>query len=238
MNKTLVTLIIVVVAVAIAWFLLQRTQEVPAIDADAAHIINDTHSNNHTGSSTTASHNHHEHDHQQGIQNSSNSAFDTMYQADLLDEQLQDVWQLDNNQGYITSTRDPRITGHAIALNLKELAQLQLGDTIALPIPEFDQPLLGVIDNVVSHESGNRSFHGVIPTGPNEINLSAFITVGKKSAHITVETPEGIYMIETDRDGDGSEGIVYPETEITKHIDYSKPDYIVPNYKEDEIEKS
>ena len=113
-----------------------------------------------------------------------------------------------------------------LEITLVDLSDHEVGDEIDLLIPQEDLSYRGKIVKVDVTAAGNRVLTGFFDT---ELRRYRFIfTVGKSQTFGTIQTAEGRYQLET-RNGAGR---IISETAINENLDFSKPDYVIPERRE------
>ena len=110
-----------------------------------------------------------------------------------------------------------------LAFSMKEgiLRNLSIGDKFNLPEINGDVYTL-VIDTKINNANGSVSLSAKLDN--EDSKYFSVITEGHNSSFITIQSPEGIYELESFN----GKGYVYSSREIkNKWIDYSKKDYII-----------
>ncbi len=98
------------------------------------------------------------------------------------------------------------------------------GDRIVISVPHTGATFESVIDRVVTSLGDNRSYVGRL-VGEDQPHL-VVVTVGSMNAYAHVGTPQGSYELV----GNRHFGWLMPTASMDRHVDYSKPDYIIlPN---------
>ena len=111
-------------------------------------------------------------------------------------------------------------------ITLVDLSDHEAGDEIDLHIPQEDLSYRGKIVKVDVTATGNRVLTGFFDA---ELRRYRFIfTVGESQTFGTIQTAEGRYQLET-RNGAGR---IISETAINENLDFSKPDYVIPERRE------
>jgi len=114
-----------------------------------------------------------------------------------------------------------------LAFSMKEgiLKNLSIGDKFDLPEINGDVYTL-VIDTKINNPNGSVSLSAKLDN--EDSKYFSVITEGHSSSFITIQSPEGIYEMESFN----GKGYVYSSREIkNKWIDYSKKDYIISGEK-------
>ena len=94
-----------------------------------------------------------------------------------------------------------------------------VGDTIALPVPQIGEVFRPVIDDVEALIGNNRSYVG--RTLATDAPYSFVITLGEHETFGYVGTPQGSYELV----GNTRLAWLMPTANMDQHVDYSKPDY-------------
>ena len=129
-------------------------------------------------------------------------------------------WQVISESGVPEDFRRPNIDDVAY-LAIAGMAGLYEGDALDIVIPQEDVDYTAYVTEVTVSPSGNRSVSGII----NNREMYRFvITVGQKRTFATLNTPGGRYQMEA-RNGIGR---LIPAASIKTKLDYTKPDYIIP----------
>lgn len=105
-----------------------------------------------------------------------------------------------------------------------EISSWREGDRIVISVPHTGATFESVIDRVVTSLGDNRSYVGRL-VGEDQPHL-VVVTVGSMNAYAHVGTPQGSYELV----GNRHFGWLMPTASMDRHVDYSKPDYIIlPN---------
>ena len=98
----------------------------------------------------------------------------------------------------------------------------RVGDRIAIAVPQLGTTYASTINEIVAGPGGARSFLGVLVEGaPGRF----VITIGRGSVFAFVPTPEGTYELVAN----GELGWLMPSANMDTDVDYSIPDYHIPN---------
>lgn len=114
------------------------------------------------------------------------------------------------------------IAGKGMSVNLNDLSNLKGGDDIALFVPHEDSVHEGLITDVSTTPSGNRVITGFLDGRHRFV-----FTVGQFQTFGTIQTQAGRYQLEA-RDGTGR---IVSVKSINESLDFSQPDYIIPEKK-------
>ena len=96
------------------------------------------------------------------------------------------------------------------------------GDQISLIIPHVDKTVEVEIESVKRGLGGSRSY--LARTGGPNTEYDVVVTVGDRNAFAFVGLPQGSYELVGNRDY----GWLMPTASMERHVDYSKPDYVIP----------
>ena len=130
------------------------------------------------------------------------------------------TWQTVLESSVPAGFRRPTIDNVAY-LEVAGLDGLVAGDRLTIAIPQEDKTYTVNISDVTVSQSGNRSLSGFID---GQSIYRFLITVGSKQTFATLKTPGGQYQMEA-RDGIGR---LIPTAAIKAKLDYTKPDYVIP----------
>ena len=97
-----------------------------------------------------------------------------------------------------------------------------VGDRIAVEIPQIGALYRPVIEEIKAGPGGRRSFVGVLAEEAGR-RYGFVITVGPGSAFAYLSTPWGSYELVAQ----GELGWLMPTANMDQHVDYSKPDYLI-----------
>lgn len=112
--------------------------------------------------------------------------------------------------------------GKGMPVNMNDLSNLNGGDEIAIFVPQEDSVHEGLITEASTTPSGNRVITGFLDGRHRFV-----FTVGEFQTFGTIQTETGRYQLEV-RDGTGR--IISVKT-INEGLDFSQPDYVVPEKK-------
>ena len=109
---------------------------------------------------------------------------------------------------------------------LTNLSVHEVGDEIDLFIPQENRSYRGNIAKVDVTAAGNRVLTGFFES---EMRRHRFIfTVGESQTFGTLQTTQGRYQLEVT----GGIGRIISTAEINKNMDFSEPDYVIPERRE------
>jgi hypothetical protein len=130
------------------------------------------------------------------------------------------TWQTVPESSVPTDFRRPTIDNVAY-LEVGGMDGLVAGDTLTIVIPQENKTYTVSISDASVSQSGNRSLAGFLE---GQAIYRFLITVGSKQTFATLNTPGGQYQMEA-RDGIGR---LIPTAAIKAKLDYTKPDYVIP----------
>lgn len=103
-----------------------------------------------------------------------------------------------------------------------EMWSWNAGDRITLAVPQIGAIYTPVIDRVETALGSNRSYVGRLLD--SEFPYSFVITVGARNTFANLSTPQGSYELV----GDTQLAWLMPTANMDQHVDYSQPDYFIP----------
>ncbi len=114
----------------------------------------------------------------------------------------------------------PQEKGRGIAMG--DLSHLAVADEIAIFIPQEDSEYSGYVSDIQITAAGNQTILGHLEHQGREYRF--VFTVGPMQTFGTLHTPNGRYQLEV-RDGIGT---LISSATINEGLDFSKPDYVIP----------
>ena len=109
-----------------------------------------------------------------------------------------------------------RVTGAA--------AGWEAGQRITIPVPQLDEVYTPVIERVEPGPAGIRSFVGTL-TDDGGLGYRFTITTGPRNTFANLSTPSGGFELVAT----GELGWLMPVANMDQHVDYSVPDYVIPD---------
>ena len=100
------------------------------------------------------------------------------------------------------------------------------GQRIAIPIPQLNEVFTPVIERVQAGPNGSndaRSYIGTLTEVAGRVHRFT-ITVGPRNTFAHLSTPDGTYELVAT----GELGWLMPTATMDRHVDYSVPDFVVP----------
>ena len=119
-------------------------------------------------------------------------------------------------------SQGPAVAGAVFVALGEAIDAWRQGDTVQITIPQLDATYPAVIDRIDSAIAGNRSYIGKVDVDSR--HFSFVITVGARNVFGYVGTPDGTYELVANR----RFGWLMPTANMDEHVDYSKPDYLLP----------
>lgn len=100
---------------------------------------------------------------------------------------------------------------------------LRIGQRIAITIPQVSETYTPVVERIEPGPGGVRSYLGTLTEATDRAHQFT-ITIGVRNTFAHLPTPLGTYELVAT----GELGWLMPTINMDQHVDYSKPDYIVP----------
>lgn len=97
------------------------------------------------------------------------------------------------------------------------------GDRIELTVPQIGRAFEGVVEQVEADSFGNVTYIGFL-TEANGQDYRFVITAGPSNTFATIATSLGSYELVASHDL----GWLMPSAQMDQHVDYSQPDYFIP----------
>ncbi len=99
----------------------------------------------------------------------------------------------------------------------------RVGQSIPIPIPQLDQVYTPVIERIESAPGGVRSYSGTLTAAAGRAHRFT-ITTGPANTFAHLSTPFGTYELVAS----GELGWLMPAANMDQHVDYSVPDFVIP----------
>ena len=99
----------------------------------------------------------------------------------------------------------------------------RVGQRIAISIPQLNEVFSPVIERIQSGPNSTRSYIGTL-TGVADRVHRFTITVGPRNTFAHLSTPDGTYELVAT----GELGWLMPTANMDLHVDYSVPDFVIP----------
>jgi len=113
-----------------------------------------------------------------------------------------------------------------VEIELQDLSDYVVGDEIALLIPQENRWYQSSVAQVNTTRAGNRVLTGFLDIADNQHRFT--FTVGRLQTFGTIQTNRGLYQLEV-RDG---RGLIISTRKINEKLDFSVPDYVLPERKQ------
>ena len=101
----------------------------------------------------------------------------------------------------------------------------QVGDRLAIPLPQTGETLRPVIDGIDNGPGYARSALGTA-VDADGVSRRVVVTVGPESVFAYIDTPNGSYELFADSD----HGWLLPTASMMAGYDFSEPDYVLPEH--------
>lgn len=108
-----------------------------------------------------------------------------------------------------------------LKINKQHLADISMGDTVSLPIPQNGQNYEMSVKEVGRHINGDKSLKGFLVSNPE---YTVVMTEGRNATFATINTPDGSFLLEAS----GNEGWMMSLAELDSLVDPNLVDYQVP----------
>ena len=113
-----------------------------------------------------------------------------------------------------------------VEVDLEELKQVEVGDSLDLYIPQLGGSYNGEVDYIQQHPNGDRTVEAFIP-GAGSL-YSAVITIGENAIYGNLATQEDVFVLE----GIGNHAWIAPKSSmIAKHQERIPTDSAIPSSK-------
>ena len=99
----------------------------------------------------------------------------------------------------------------------------RVGQSIPIPIPQLDHVYTPVIERIESAPGGVRSYIGTLTAAAGRAHRFT-ITTGPGNTFAHLSTPFGTYVLVAS----GELGWLMPAANMDQHVDYSVPDFVIP----------
>ncbi|MCZ0954924.1 MAG: hypothetical protein OXQ89_14065 [Rhodospirillaceae bacterium] len=123
-------------------------------------------------------------------------------------------------------TEEWSVEGRALVevLNTDRLWAAQVGDRLALPVPQLGTTFRSVVDEI-DEDVGARALVGTI-TGSDADGHRNVVTIGPTSLFAFIDTPNGTYEFAIDL-ALHQHGWLVPTSSMLAGWDFSQPDYFI-----------
>ena len=113
-----------------------------------------------------------------------------------------------------------------IEIELQDLSNYAVGDEIALLIPQENRWYQSSVAQVNTTSAGNRVLTGFLDIDDNQHRFT--FTVGRLQTFGTIQTNRGFYQLQVR----GGQGFIISTRKINEKLDFSVPDYVLPERKQ------
>ena len=113
-----------------------------------------------------------------------------------------------------------------VEIELQDLSDYAVGDEIALLIPQENRWYQSSVAQVNTTSAGNRVLTGFLDIDDNQHRFT--FTVGRLQTFGTIQTNRGFYQLEVR----GGQGFIISTRKINEKLDFSVPDYVLPERKQ------
>lgn len=137
--------------------------------------------------------------------------------------QKRELWQEDDSLPE-TPIRyaNKGIDARPLTINKKQIANIGVGDTVPVPLPQTSQDYEMAVKEVGRHANGDKSLKGHLVSNPD---YTVVMTEGQSATFATINTPEGSFLLEAD----GTQGWVMSQTDLDLMADPNLVDYQIPD---------
>lgn len=130
---------------------------------------------------------------------------------------------------------EKEVADAGLEVGVADLSSIREGDSISISIPEESRSLQGKVLTIERSKAGNRIIKGRLedPLRP-ETTYPFVFTVGQTFTFGTIHTSLNRYQMQV-QDGVGR---MIAATSLLKEIDYSQPDYVLPQPQREELRET
>ena len=115
------------------------------------------------------------------------------------------------------------VAGRALVRVSSVLRSLDVGDPIAIAVPQLGETWRTVVEEVERGPGAARSLIGAL-TESGGRRHEFVVTTGNRYVFAWLDTPAGTYELVAP----GELGWLMPSVNMDQHVDYSQPDYYIP----------
>ena len=115
-----------------------------------------------------------------------------------------------------------RVAGAVLVEVAEDIRDWQAGERISFTVPQIGMTYTPVIDRIETALGHNRSYFGRLTATTSPYTF--VITAGERNTFASITTPAGTFELV----GNARLGWLMPTANMDQHVDYGKPDYIVP----------
>jgi hypothetical protein len=110
-----------------------------------------------------------------------------------------------------------------LLVNKSKIANLAIGDSVQLPIPQTGQEYEMSVQEVGRHQNGDKSLKGYLIKDPD---YTVVMTEGKSATFATINTPDGSFVLEAA----GDQGWMLSMNDLDSMVDPNLVDYRIPEF--------
>ena len=114
------------------------------------------------------------------------------------------------------------VAGRALVSLSPNMRQWQVGDRVAIAVPQIDRTFSPIIERVDTVVGNNRTYTGRLLR--DDVPHSFVITVGERNVFANLSTPAGQFELV----GNTELAWLMPVANMDQHVDYTQPDYTIP----------
>ena len=115
-----------------------------------------------------------------------------------------------------------RVAGAVLVEVAEDIRDWQAGERISFTVPQIGITYTPVIDHIETALGHNRSYFGRLTATRSPYTF--VITAGERNTFANIATPAGTFELV----GNTRLGWLMPTANMDQHVDYGKPDYIIP----------
>ena len=115
-----------------------------------------------------------------------------------------------------------RVAGAVLVEVAEDIRDWQAGERISFTVPQTGMTYTPVIDRIETALGHNRSYFGRLTATTSP--YAFVITAGERNTFANIATPAGTFELV----GNTRLGWLMPTANMDQHVDYDKPDYIIP----------
>ncbi len=104
----------------------------------------------------------------------------------------------------------------------EDIRDWQAGERVSFMVPQIGITYTSVIDHIETALGHNRSYFGRLTATRSPYTF--VITAGERNTFANIATPAGTFELV----GNTRLGWLMPTANMDQHVDYGKPDYIIP----------
>jgi len=121
-----------------------------------------------------------------------------------------------------SGSRFPWISAVQMKFDVADLSELGVGDVIEIEIPQTGTRYTATVRSTKSHLGGIKTI--TAHQSDNDSSLTLLITLGEKNTFAHLSTSAGSFELV----GNTQRGWLMPSANMDRHVDHTKPDYVLP----------